>query len=199
MSPLAVACLRGRLMSERVAVPAHALLEQEIEGVSGPAVGRRRPALRADAGGAFERVERLADRNALLVRRHVAEQAVLGVAVPGNVVAGLGGGGDDVGIELAATPAAEDRGRDRMAIERAQDPPQPFIAAVLRPLDGAVVDGAGLQRRRAREIARTLPVRPGLEQDADQDGDGFSAGPDGLLRCALIVHRGRFPVAGQRS
>ena len=82
--------------------------------------------------------------------------------------------------------------RGPVAIERTQDPPRAFVAAVLRPLDGAVVVVSALAESWP-EVARAPPVRPGLEQDADRYGDRFSAGPNGVLRCALIFHRGRFP------
>jgi len=104
--------------------------------------------------------------------------------VAGDVVAAARGGLDGVRIEFGRAAAAEDGGRHLVALERAQDAPQPFVAAVLRPLDRAAVDRARLQRRGAGEVARAFSVRPALEQDADQDGDALAAGPRG----GFVVH-----------
>jgi hypothetical protein len=79
MSPLAVFCRRGTLMSIASAYPGETLLHQQVERLPGPAVGRRRPAFGADAGCLLQRVDRLPDRGALLVRRLVDEQVVLRV------------------------------------------------------------------------------------------------------------------------
>ena len=87
---------------------------------------------------------------------------------------------------LRAQPdaAAEDRGGNAMAVEGAENAPQALVAAVLRPLDGAAIDRTRLQGRGAGEVARAFPVRPALEQDADQHGDALSARPAGVL----VVH-----------
>jgi hypothetical protein len=139
----------------------------------------------------------LADRGALLLGRHVTEEAILGVAMPGDVVTTARGGLDHVGIELGGAAAAEDGGRHLVALERAQDAQQAFVAAILCPLDGAAVDRARLQGRGAREIARAFAVRPGLEQDADQHGDALAAGPRWWICRSLqdsAVWEGRAPT-----
>ena len=76
MSPLVVACLRGRLMWSASHTSAR-LPGREARKCRRSSYRPAWPALRAEAGGLFERVERLSDRKALLVRGHVAEQAVL--------------------------------------------------------------------------------------------------------------------------
>ena len=187
------ACLRGRLMSS--ASPYQRTPSWQSRATVSVQRRRRGPALRTDAGGLFERVKRLADREALLVRRHVVVQAVLRVAVPAMSWPALAARRSPRD-RVRRSARCKDRGGGRVAIERAQAGQQPFATAVLRPLDGAGVLVAVGSRASCAGRGPSRPTRS--RTDADQYRDGFSTGPNGgVLRCALIFHLGRFPVAGQ--
>src|SRR5208282_2595270 len=119
-----------------------------------PAIDRRGPAFGSASRRRFQDVERLLDGGLLLLRCHFEEMLVLGVAMAFDEVSRAYDLPEHLRVELSGQSISEDRGARVAAIEDAQNAPNALLAAILRPLDPSMVDGAKPQRRGAGEVGR---------------------------------------------
>ena len=167
----------GEIGVSDVTVPLQPRLRADLDGVRSEGEHRAEPSARALGAGGFEKIDAAADGGALLFRRHVGKEPVLGIAVRRDVVARARDLLYRFGIDLSALRVDAEGAWRLQAVERAHDAPYADAAAVRGPCLGAVVYAAGLERGGLHRVARRLAFGPGLEHHRDGHGDSRAVGP----------------------
>src|SRR5277367_2971201 len=99
------------------------------------------------------------------------------MSVTGDFVAAFYGLTDGVGIKPGARGVRANGAGRVEAVERADDAPQTFVAAILAPGNSGVILCTWFQRRRLHRVRRGLALRPGFQKHRDCDRDAFALRP----------------------